>query len=468
MRLNRILLAAPILFGLTLFSQPAPQMRAPQSKWTALDRYIAQPDPAYKYSLVNKFSGKGFTGYILEMDSQNWLTTAEVDRPLWKHWVTIVVPEKLNGSTGLMVISGGANGGRPPARPDGLLVGLATSTNSVVSEIKMIPNQALTFTGDHPRKEDALIAYTWDKYLRTGDAKWPARLPMTKAVVRAMDTVTAFCGSPEGGAIKVEHFVVTGASKRGWTTWTTAVTDRRVVAIAPLVIDMLNIVPSFEHHYRAYGFWAPAVHDYVVDHIMERSGTREYKALMKIVEPYEYRDRLTMPKYIINASGDQFFLPDSSQFYFDKLKGEKHLRYVPNADHSLRGSDAVQTLQSFYGMVISGKERPKYSWKFEKDGSIRVKTAARPTEVKLWQATNPAGRDFRLEKIGKAWSSKTLEDQGGGTFVGRVEKPAAGFTAYFVEMTFDSGTKYPVKFTSGIRVSPDVLPFPKPPQGVVR
>ena len=44
-----------------------------------------------------------------------------------------------------------------------------------------------------------------------------------------------------------------------------------------------------------------------------------------------------MPKFMVYAAGDQFFLPDSSRFYFDDLKGEKYLRYVPNTDHSLRG-----------------------------------------------------------------------------------------------------------------------------------
>ena len=58
-----------------------------------------------------------------------------------------------------------------------------------------------------------------------------------------------------------------------------------------------------------------------------------------------------MPKFIINASGDQFFLPDSSQFYFDELPGVRYLRYVPNADHSLKGSDATESLLACYNAI---------------------------------------------------------------------------------------------------------------------
>src|SRR5256885_15668223 len=97
----------------------------------------------------------------------------------------------------------------------------------------MIPNQPLTFTGDRPRSEDDFIAYTWDHFLRTGDERWPARLPMTKSAVRAMDAVTAFSASAAGGRHQVRRFVVSGASKRGWTTWTTAAVDPRVVRLAP-------------------------------------------------------------------------------------------------------------------------------------------------------------------------------------------------------------------------------------------
>ena len=219
-----------------------------------------------------------------------------------------------------------------------MLAAFAARTNTIVTELRMIPNQPLTFFKDGvARKEDDLIAYGWRKFLDGGDDQWLARFPMTKAAVRAMDTVQAYAQSPEGGRRAITKFVVSGGSKRGWTTWTTAAVDSRVVAIMPAVIDVLNMRPSMTHHYRAYGFWAPAVGDYVTHGIMDRIGDPRFDKLLALVEPYSYRDRLTIPKYIINASGDQFFLPDSWQFYFDDLKGEKYLRYVPNADHSLQG-----------------------------------------------------------------------------------------------------------------------------------
>ena len=256
-------------------SGPKTAAEAPkvQDERTALDKYVAAPDTNYSYRVVNTIRGKDYTTYILEMTSQAWLTTNEVDRPLWKHWLIIVRPDEVASPKALLFIGGGGNDGSPPKSADGNLVQIALATKSVVAELKMVPNQPLVFAGEtEGRKEDSLIAYTWDKFLRTGDPKWPARLPMTKAAVRAMDTVTAFCASPEGGNVKVDGFVVAGGSKRGWTTWTTAAVDKRVVAIVPIVIDMLNIEPSMLHHYAAYGFWAPAIGDYTAfrHHGLER------------------------------------------------------------------------------------------------------------------------------------------------------------------------------------------------------
>jgi len=427
---------------------------------TALDRYVRAPDTNYSYRVASSVKGESSTTYRIDMISQAWLTTNEVERPIWQHWLTIVKPDKVTSSTGLLFITGGSQSTNPPTKVDPNISLLATETGTVVAELRNVPNQPTVFIGETKgRSEDSLIAYTWDKFLRTGDEKWPARLPMTKAAVRALDTITSFCASDEGGKVTVDKFVVAGGSKRGWTTWTTAAVDNRVIAIAPIVIDMLNIEPSFHHHFEVYGFWAPAVKDYTNAGIMDWDGTPEYRALMKIEEPYQYRERLTLPKFIINASGDQFFVPDSAQFYFKDLPGEKHLRYVPNADHSLKNSDAWMTLLACYWSVVKGVKAPEFSWTLEDDGSIRVKSQDKPTSVKLWQATNPDARDFRLDKIGPVWKPTTLKDEGDHVYIAKVEKPEKGWTAFFAELTYENGAPTPFKFTTQVRVIPDVAPF---------
>ncbi len=445
-------------------STAAPPVRTARVELTSLDRYVAQPDTNYSYHLVQTKKLQGGTAFIIEMTSQSWRTTNEVDQTLWKHWMVITKPDEISATNSMLFITGGSKSDNPPKGPDEMLVQIAMHTHSVVTELHQVPNQPLVFAGEtRKRSEDSFIAYTWDKFLRTGDDSWPARLPMTKAAVRAMDTVQDFARSEAFGKLDLKGFVVAGASKRGWTTWTTAAVDRRVVGIIPIVIDLLNLTPSFRHHYQAYGAWAEAVNDYVEAGVMDWIDTPQFKALMSIVEPYSYRERFTMPKFILNAADDQFFLPDSSQFYFDALPGVKYLRYVPNADHSLRGSDAPQTIMECYESMLDGRPLPKFTWALEGDSGLRVTTKDRPGSVLLWQATNPQARDFRLEAVGKkAWTSSPLRETEPGVYAGKCAVPPKGWTAFFIELTFPSRDPVPLKFTTQVRVIPDVLPFSPP------
>ena len=259
----------------------------------------------------------------------------------------------------------------------------------------------------------------------------------------------------------VDEFVVAGGSKRAWTTWLTGVVDERVVAIIPLVIDALNTEAITRHHYAAYGFFSASLGDYVRHGLYPgKLGSAEFAAILKIEDPYMYRhrDRLKLPKYVINASGDQYFLPDNSNFYFADLPEEKYLRYVPNAKHNLAGSDARESMLAFYESILKGTKRPTFGWEMKEDGSIRVTVEDRPRQVNLWQATNPDGRDFRLDTIGKAWTSTPIEADD-ALYVGNVAEPDKGFTAFFVELVYDSGGTYPFKFTTDVSIVPDVLPF---------
>jgi len=433
---------------------------ASHAQETELDRYVAQPDPSYRWKIVRTRRQDNLTTFVVDMTSQAWRHPSEVDRTRWQHFLIVTRPDQLAGETGLLFISGGRNGQDVPEGPDDRMAQIAKASKSVVATLLMVPNQPLEFRQDgHARFEDDLVAYTWKQYFETGDPNWPARNPMVKSAVRAMDTVTAVMATDEGGEATVNKFVVAGASKRGWTTWLTAAVDQRVVAIIPIVIDVLNLEPTMRHHYAAYGFWAPAVGDYVEQRIFEYMGTDKMNKLVELVDPYSYRERLNMPKFLLNAAGDQFFLPDSSQFYFDALQGEKYLRYVPNADHSLDGSDAVESLLAFYLSVLHNQPRPQIEWSFEQDKAIRVSTSMAPSQVLLWQATNPEARDFRVETLGRKYRSSDLAPRDDGNYLARVKPPEKGWTAFFVELTYRGVGPVPLKLTTSVRVVPDELPF---------
>jgi len=197
---------------------------------------------------------------------------------------------------------------------------------------------------------------------------------------------------------------------------------------------------------------------------MDKMDDPDYQKLLKIVEPYSYRSRYTMPKFVMNSCGDQFFLPDSWQFYWNELPGEKLLRYVPNTDHGLDDSDAAESLGAFHYAVINDLPLPKYDWEVLEDGTIKVTAEDKPTEVKLWQAHNPEARDFRQEKIGNAWKSTPLNPNAEGEILAKVGAPAKGWTAYMVELTYPSPAGVNFKVTSGVTVTPKDLPFPYPPE----
>lgn len=454
----------PKLRALFSASLPAVMFFSPptSAEETDLDRYVHAPDEAYEFELMQTDSHEDITYHAIKMVSQTWLSEDEVDKPTWWHWLNLYVPENPKSEVALLVISGGSTRSDHPRDPDQTFLDTALATGNVVAELRMVPNQPLIFHNDgKERFEDDLVAYGWDKYLRSGESKWLARLPMTKSAIRGMDTTIEFLSQPEGGEISIEKFVVAGASKRGWTTWMTAAVDNRVTAIAPIVIDMLNSVPSFEHHFASYGEYSPAVGDYVRHGIMNWQGTPEYEKLLSIVDPYHYRQRLTLPKLMINSAGDQFFLPDSSRFYFEDLIGPKYLCYVANTDHSLKGSDAAQTLAAWQHKISSGLPLPIFDWSIDwEKGSIRVESEDTPKNLTLWQAHNPDARDFRLETIGPAWkaSEVTLDSNGAGEFF--VEEPDEGWTAFFLEVAYPLGDfPAPFKITTGVAVVPDTRPF---------
>jgi PhoPQ-activated pathogenicity-related protein len=179
----------------------------------------------------------------------------------------------------------------------------------------------------------------------------------------------------------------------------------------------------------------------------------EAEALLKLVDPYRYISRTeNIPKFITNATCDEFFLPDSSLYYFGNLLGEKYLNYVPNASHGLGGeisleTDAVQNLLAWFLAKTQDIEQPTFTWEKNISGDTNIlkvtvdsKFTSLIREVKLWKCNNPNARDFRkykLEEWGIQYESQPLEPVSSGVYEARVPKPSHGYTAYFIQLIFN-------------------------------
>jgi PhoPQ-activated pathogenicity-related protein len=438
---------------------------------TPLDDYVATQDPVFDWvqygsSVYNGNFLANTTAYNFILTSQTWRSSAEVSPTVWTHWMTVIVPGGLISvkDTALVLINGGNIGDPAPSidpadSTNSQFRQLALATGSVIVALRGVPNQPLHFADEaFTRTEDQIIAYSWAKFLAGGDNHWPVQLPMVKSVVACMDAVQEFRPA-------VKHFVLTGGSKRGWTAWLTAAVDNRVTAIAPIVSDLLNMPRSFAHQWSCYGFWGQALLPYEQMGIFDWFEDPRTNDLMAMVDPYEYRARLTIPKLIVTAAGDDFFVHDSVQFYLDGLLGETYVRTFPNTNHYLDGvyDQVIANMVPFYNAFLKGSARPQFSWTRNADGSMTVTTSSTPMAVYLWQANNPAARDFRQVTIGTAWTQTTLSPQSPGVYVAAPGVPANGWRSYFVELVYDYQDtllgSYDYHFTTEMRVLPEIRPF---------
>ncbi|XP_035673097.1 autocrine proliferation repressor protein A-like [Branchiostoma floridae] len=452
---------------------------------TPLDDYVHKPDPHYSYHEVLEWrlKGPGYTMYLLNMTSQQWLTEDEVDRSIWWHYLTVTIPDNItHPEAALLFLEYGDNTDRLPGYDDNFIAPtrmVALSTGSVSADLKQVPNQPIVFKNDSLQKsrvEDAIIAYTWRHFLDYPDQPdWLLRNPMTKAAVRAMDTVQDFVNRMTGN--QPEKFMVAGESKRGWTTWTTGAVDKRVFAIAPIVMDLLNMKANLHHFYRALGGWTFAFDDYYAENITSRLDDPNLEKLAAIVDPLAYKDRLTMPKYIIGTGGDEFFMPDDSYYYWDQLEGEKYRRWIPNAEHSIDGHEISLffSLGAFFLSVVEDSPRPKMTWTREtgtKSGRIMLHTDIKPMTIRSFHARTLDGkrRDFRLvnQPPGQTepqphpviWLPEDVQDMGNGTYVAEFDIPAVGWLAFFIQATFPAPHGTALEFTTEVHIIPETFPFP--------
>jgi PhoPQ-activated pathogenicity-related protein len=412
----------------------------------ALADYVARPDDSFAWKEVGQKQADDITIQRLEYTSQTWRSHP------WRHQMLVVRPRDVrNPDIAFFLVTGDNN----LDKQVGLLRTLALRAGAVAAVINKVPNQPL-YGG---RKEDALVAYTFEQYVNSGDATWPLLFPMVKSAIRGMDALQAVAQKEFGQ--RLERFVVSGASKRGWTTWLTAAADPRVAAIAPMVIDTLNMKVQTQWAAQMYGRQSEKIKDYTQRHLTERQDDPRVVELRGWVDPYSYRTGYTLPKLLLLGTNDRYWVVDSLRNYWDGLPGPKLVFQTPNAGHDLAGGrEARPTLAAFFQMVADRQPLPQMSWEFKTNsaGSVSLEVAVNPPAktFRLWTA-NSADRDFR----GDRWSSVSLPCNPGSHVLAKVNTPEKGFRAFMVEAEVTAATGETYKLSTEARVTPDGPPAPK-------
>lgn len=397
----------------------------------ALEHYVHLEDGVFAWELKESADLGNVTVYQLLLTSQEWRGH------LWRHQLSVFVPDENRHEGALLFISGGSNKDEQPnwSKEDRMwpaLASVAEKNKAIVSMLKQTPNQPLY--GD--RTEDELISYTFHNFRADQDHTWPLLFPMVKSALKAMDAIQAFAA--EELDHKVENFLVAGASKRGWTTWLTAATgDPRVKAIAPMVIDILNMPVNLQYQLDSYGQYSEQIQDYVKLGIVQGIETEEGRALATMIDPYSYRKKLTVPKMIFIGTNDEYWTVDAIKHYFNDIPGKNMIHYVPNVGHNLGGGkQAIEALSAFFGTALRDISYPAVNWEVnsgENSSKLTLKMdEPRFVDAVLWSATSK-DRDFRDEK----WTSRSLGKSNIATFEITADYPNRGFKAFYIDLKYN-------------------------------
>jgi PhoPQ-activated pathogenicity-related protein len=422
---------------------------ARESATGPLAEYVAAKDDSYGWT-------KRSEGSVLTCQYKELILTSQTWRGIpWKHQLFILRPAQVDpaGKHAVLMIAGGNWSDKLADPATQLKLPGEAQILAVLAETLKMPVAILLHVPQQPilggKREDQIISYTFREFLKSGDDTWPLLAPMAKSAVRAMDASQEAMQKEWG--LDVKTFTVTGASKRGWTTWLTGAVDDRAVAIAPMVIDMLNMSPHMKLQKASFdGKSSEQIDDY--QGLDAQIDTARGVALRKIVDPWEYRQRLTQPNLIILGTNDRYWPLDACDLYWNDLQGEKYLIYVPNNGHGLPDrARLVAGLNALNRRVITGKPLPKLEWGYKNgDGHVQLSVVSdvRPSRVNIWSATAKT-RDFRDSQ----WTSIEA-DAADAAFVHRQPWPAEGYSALLGEAVYNEGTDNQFWLSTNVKIVP--------------
>ncbi|GMH85664.1 hypothetical protein TrVE_jg6362 [Triparma verrucosa] len=474
--------------------------------------YVPLPSLDFSGSGIRNLKDFSWEAKAFNLTSQVWLAEGDWgstwgdNSQQWWHYMYIITPSNLPESQEFahLYITGGKNTDVPSATSEDILAcaDLAMGMRQKVIVLFQVPNFPLWINTDEgPTEllgEDALLANTFVHYMdhvkgggdpeSLPDASFVVLLPMVKSGFAAMAASEVFFG---GEKIK---WTVSGASKRGWTTWLVGavdqarpVADQRVHGIVPIVLNGLHFAETLKHQYQCYGGWSWTMTSFVDVGFTSRIDSEEISYLWDLIDPYTYIPRFVdLPKLVMSMTGDEFFVLDSSRFWMERMKsegGEVWNTMHPDADHSsVTGLPSlIPSLAGWVRVVAGGGVNPNVDWTMDYERARIVLTI--PSEfagigrtVEMWTSHTcnklsghgaGARRDFRMidndmASVGECscgvklddekcfnlrasvWKNETLAGEGqgeGGVFVVDMADEVPGkwenrWLGFFITVTF--------------------------------
>lgn len=435
-----------------------------------LSKFVSKSDSNYKFEVIEEKQGEGYKAYILDFTSQSWHPEKTVP-PVWRHWLTVIVPKQRVKDIGMLVLTNGFSTPETPMSEIPLyFISLAVSSKSIVAILEGFPRDKVGIYKT-PTQVTNLEFYefaSWSlkQYFETHDPSWIVFCPLVKTVVRAMDATQDLLLKNLRSEIPLKEFILC-ADTPYFVPWLAPSVDNRVIGL----ISINTCGFHFEQQIKRMFMDEIALPNFFAE--MDDAGllplleTEDGENLLKIIDPYYYRESLKIPKLVISLNNSQWqdmiYLSEQAiseipepvhWLIYPQLQLSREYAFLPQqtlynfssvSRTNLRIYDFKDTIQVFYQRLLGQRNMPLFQWDFSQRGECRIKVSEDVIECRIWYCSNEKrGALFGPEN--KDWKYKILSESAEGIYRTTIPVQPEQYTAVFAEVIFPSlmGVHFPL------------------------
>lgn len=441
-----------------------------------LSGFVKDYDANYKFEVLEEKQGEGYKAYILDFTSQSWHPEKTVP-PVWRHWLTVIVPKQRVKDTGMLVLTDGFSTLEAPmSEIPPYFISLAVSSKSVVSILEGFPRDKVGIYKTPAQmiymEPSEFVSWSLKQYFETHEVSWIVFCPLVKTVVRAMDAVQELLIKNLRSEIPLKEFVLC-ADTPFFISWLVPAIDNRVIGLVSINSTAFHLEQQIKRMFMDEINFPDFFAEMDDAGLLPLLETEDGENLLKVIDPYYYRENLKIPKLIISLNNNQWKdvialseqviseIPDPVNWLIcPQLRLSREYAFLPQQtlynfsapmNVNLRIYDFKDTIQVFYQRLLGQRDMPIFEWEFSSKGDCQIKVSEEIIECRAWYCSNNKRGDL-LSPENKDWKYKILSESAEGVYRATVPVQSQQYTAIFVEVIFPSlmGVHFPL--TSNIHI----------------